>query len=242
VTPDRAFFDLQVRFAEGVARLAGIAFDAALLDFTNLYVRFGAGRAFDAQHPLWVAYVDGLRACAGFREVSDWTWRYYAGCPVHLAAPPVVAVFGCFAWAREPHGGVRLHFDARGAGDIAVSPLDLREVPRRRAELRQLFEHVRAHFGGSDPLVYGTSWLYNLPAYRRLFPSAYLVTARPVDRLRALSLWGQFLDRHGHLRYDAAQALLVRLAGSQDIADIGLCFALRALAVQAPVSVFYVDH
>jgi hypothetical protein len=239
VTPDRAFFDLQIRFAHGVACMAGIALETALLDCTNLYVRFGAGRAFDAQHPLWSAYVEGVRACTGFRETSDWTWRFYAGCPTHRAAPPAVAAFSCFAWAREPHGGVRLHFDAGGAADAAISPLDLREAPRRRAELRQVFEHVREHSGASDPLVHGTSWLYNLPAYRRLFPPAYLATAQPVDRLRALSLWGQFLDRHGKLRYDAAQALLARLANTRDAAAIGQCFALRALAVQAPESVFY---
>ncbi|CAB3794388.1 hypothetical protein LMG28688_03926 [Paraburkholderia caffeinitolerans] len=240
--PDRAFFDLQVRFAEGAARIAGMPLEAALIDYTNLYVRFGAGRAFDAAHPLWAAYVQGVRACADLRGLSDWTWAFYADCPAHLAAPPLVATFGCFGWARDPHGGVRLHFDPRGAGEganAAVSPLDTREAPRRRAELRRLVEHVRAHAGGGDPLVHGTSWLYNLPAYQRLFPPAYLATSQAVDRPRALSLWGQFLDRRGQLRHDAAQALLARLAKTRDVSAISRCFALHAVAVQAPLSVFY---
>lgn len=239
--PDRAFFDLQVRFAQGVARLAGVSLEHALLDSTNLYVRFGAGRAFDPTHPLWAAYIEGVRACTDGRELSEWTWRFHADCPAHLAAPPVAAAFGCFAWARDPHGGVRLHFDPRGAGnegDASRSPLDAREAPRRRAELLQLIEHVRAHAGSSDPLVRGTSWLYNLPAYQRLFPPAYLATSKTVERLRALSLWGQFLDRRGQLRYDVAQALLARLARTQEVRAIGQCFALRAIAVEAHASTF----
>ncbi|QBQ99671.1 hypothetical protein [Paraburkholderia pallida] len=237
--PDRAFFDLQVRFAEGVARVAGMPLEKALLDCTNLYVRFGAGREFDAAHPLWAAYLQGVRACTDSRELGDWTWHFYRDCPAHLAAPPIVAAFGCFAWARDAHGGVRLHFNAHGVGDAAVSPLAAREAPRRRAELRQLFEHVRTHVGGNDPVVHGTSWLYNLPAYQRLFPPSYLASARAVERLRAMSLWGQFLDRHGQLRHDAARDLLTRLAETRDAGAIGQCFALRAIAVQAPASVFH---
>jgi len=32
-----------------------------LLDYTNLYVRFGLGRDFDPAHPVWREYLSGLR-------------------------------------------------------------------------------------------------------------------------------------------------------------------------------------
>jgi len=90
----------------------------------------------------------------------------------------------------------------------------------------------------SDVLVHGTSWLYNVPAYRRLFPTAYIASARPVARLRALSLWGQFLDRNGCVRNDAAAMLLARIERASDFANLLSCFPLQALSVQASVEVF----
>lgn len=239
--PERAFYDLQVRFARTAARLAGLPLPAALLDCTNLYVRFGAGRAFDSAHPLWEAYLSGFDESASPADQCEWTWRHVQRCPTHEAAPQVVASFGCFSYAREPRGGVRLHFNART--DHGMSSLDIRQIDARRDELRQLVSHVRehlhAHEGAShDPLVLGTSWLYNVPAYRRIFPVAYVASAQPIARLRALSLWGQFLDRYGRVREDAAAILLARIEGERAFDRLLSCFPLQALAVHAPVSMF----
>jgi hypothetical protein len=239
--PERAFYDLQVRFAHTAARLADIPLVAALLDCTNLYVRFGAGRNFDRTHPLWAAYVDGLDEHASVAQQCEWTWRYLQHCPTHQSAPAVAVTVGCFSYAQEPHGGVRLHFNART--DNGMSPLDFRQLAARQGELRTLIDQLHAQLrasghASSDVLVHGTSWLYNVPAYRRLFPSAYIASARPVARLRALSLWGQFLDRNGCVRNDAAAMLLARVERASDFADLLSCFPLQALAVQASVEVF----
>ena len=55
------------------------------------------------------------------------------------------------------------------------------------------------HQAQRGPLrVVGASWLYNLEAYRRLFPASYVATARVLpDRFRHMPLWGQFVNRHG---------------------------------------------
>jgi hypothetical protein len=236
VRPERAFFDLQVRFAREAACRAGMPLAAALLDCTNLYVRFGAGRDFDAAHPLWAAYLSGLDEHAGDARQCEWTWRYVQHCAAHQAAPPVVATSGCFSYAREPHGGVRLHFNPHTGG---VSPLDITQLDARRDELRQLVSHLHANDGASrDLLVHGTSWLYNVAAYRRIFPAAYIASAQPVARLRALSLWGQFLDRHGRVREEAAATLIARAKAADDLSGLAQCFPLQALAVCAPLSVF----
>jgi hypothetical protein len=235
--PERAFYDLQMRFAHRAARLADMPLATALLDCTNLYVRFGAGRAFDSAQPIWQAYVSGLDECAGLAGQCEWTWRYLQRCPTHRAAPLVAARFGCFSYAREPHGGVRLHFDARI--DNAMSPLDIRQIHARRDELRRLITHLQQDGAiHGDPIVHGTSWLYNLPAYRHIFPAAYVASAQPVARLRALSLWGQFLDRHGRVREGAAATLLSRVEREHAFAGLVHCFPLPALAVQAPLSTF----
>ena len=52
----KAFFDLQLLFAEKVRALSGLPLDRVLLEYTNLFVRFGLGREFDAGHETWRAY------------------------------------------------------------------------------------------------------------------------------------------------------------------------------------------
>ncbi|MEX3952356.1 hypothetical protein AB4Y40_31930 [Paraburkholderia sp. EG287B] len=240
--PERAFYDLQVRFARTAARLADIPLAAALLDCTNLYVRFGAGRTFDRTHPHWAAYVDGLDEHASVAEQCEWTWRYLQCCPTHQSAPEVTVTVGCFSYAQEPHGGVRLHFNAQ-TDNNGMSPLDAGQLAARQGELRSLIDQLCGQLresgrASSNVLVHGTSWLYNVPAYRRIFPAAYIASAQPVARLRALSLWGQFLDRHGCVRDDAAALLLARIERASAFADLLSCFPLQALAVQASVAVF----
>lgn len=148
---EKAFFDLQVRFAQTAARLADVPLERALLDWTNLYARFGAGRAFDPRHPLWGACADGLRDAA---DPVEWTWRYLRRCPVHLGAPPVVATGGCFSYACVGDGAVRLHFSAPAQADD--SPLAGSQASFRRTELRSLFAHLREQAPDADPLVHGT--------------------------------------------------------------------------------------
>jgi hypothetical protein len=51
----REFFDLQYSFAELIHRSFGRSLEDALFEYTNLYVRFGIGRNFDAGHEKWRA-------------------------------------------------------------------------------------------------------------------------------------------------------------------------------------------
>jgi hypothetical protein len=67
----KEFFDLQIQFAQTVVALIDIPIEKALLDYTNIYVRFALGRAFDQHHPIWRCYTDGLRKEV---DLSDWTY------------------------------------------------------------------------------------------------------------------------------------------------------------------------
>lgn len=234
MTYSKAFFDLQVQFACRVARISGMHLEQALLDYTNLYVRFGLGRAFDQEHPVWRRYVNGLCNAA---DIHEWTYRFFLAGPNNIEPPSVVATFGCFSYAKPDHEYVRLHF--RDAEATGRSPLDIQCVDARLDELRSMFAHIERAGQGSLRVV-GTSWLYNLRAYRRLFPAAYLATARVAEaRFRNMPLWGQFLDRHGAVRQDMAAVFLERLSHQTAMDDIANCFPLQALAVDAPASVFH---
>ena len=233
----REFFDLQIRFAGRVAELSGTALEQALLDYTNLYVRFGLGRDFDAAHPIWTGFVTGF-LCAADR--AQWTYDCFLARDHQPGPPFVVATFGCFSYAREQPERIRIHFENVEADDRP--PLGVDCIAARRAELRALFEHVKRTQQGVEAAA-GVSWLYNLPAYRRLFPETYLATARIVgQRFRNMPLWGQFIDRHGTVKAAAATMFLDRLARQSDMEHLAQCFPLQPLAVEAPLSEFYKFH
>lgn len=230
----KAFFDLQIRFAEVAGRLNDIPLERALLNYTNLYVRFGLGRAFDHDDPIWRNYTAGLRQAP---DISDWTYRFYLARPEHAVSQPVVATFGCFSYAMQDPRCVRIHF--QNSDPATVSPLSIERHPIRLAELRSLFCYVCANNHDARRVV-GTSWLYNLRAYRRCFPEEYVASAKAAEfRFRNMSLWGQFLDRHGSIKASIAEDFVRRLSAVTDPQALASSFPLQALAVETPIAAFY---
>jgi len=229
----KAFFDLQLQFADKVAVLSGLPLARGLLEYTNLYIRFGLGRGFDPAHPAWQEYLAGLRD----NDIGEWTYSFSLKRPDAMAAPGVVATFGCFSYARLSGERIRLHF--QNAEADGHSPLAIERVSRRLAELAALFEHVRRTL--RQPLqVVGASWLYNLDAYRRLFPGSYLATAHVTGhRFQHMPLWGQFLDRYGAVKENMTHQFRERLERQSSLDSLDQCFPFQALSVDAPVEDFY---
>ena len=229
-----AFFDLQLRFARKVSLLSGLPLARALLEYTNLYIRFGLGRGFDPAHPTWQEYLAGL---SDARDLGEWTFAFYSRRPDAMAAPSVVATFGCFSYARPSAERIRLHFE--NTETDGQSPLAAERVPQRSAELAALFAHVKGS-PGPPPRVRGVSWLYNLAAYRRLFPGPYVATAQPVaGRFQHMPLWGQFVDRHGAIKDRTARQFLDRVERQASPDGLDRCFPLQPLSVEAPAQDFY---
>jgi hypothetical protein len=228
------FFDLQFTFAERVSALSGMPLAQALFEYTNLYIRFGLGRGFDSEHDGWRAYVDGLRSAEDGRE---WTYRFYLNDAEANTAPSVAATFGCFSYALKENNVVRLHL--RNTEPAGCSPLDASRYERRREELAALFAHLKSEVFG-DLIVVGVSWLYNLHAYRRLFPPDYVASARTIHGLfRSMPLWGQFLNHRGEVKQVMRESFLKAVAGQGLLAGMEQCFPFQALTVEAPVQKFY---
>ena len=55
----RHFFDLQLEFAERVSAVSTLPFARTVLDYTNVYIRFGFGRDFDPANAGWQEYLGG---------------------------------------------------------------------------------------------------------------------------------------------------------------------------------------
>ena len=233
MTYGKAFFELQLEFAEAVSALTELPMARTLLDYTNFYIRFGLGRDFDPAHPRWREYLTGLRD-AGDR--GEWTHRFYATQP-DPPPPGVVATFGCFSYAWLGSDRIRLHFhDAERHGP---SPLSLERRDQRLADLAALFASLE-HSVPDSVRVVGASWLYNIAAYRRLFPESYLATARPVrQRFRHMPLWGQFVNRHGDVRENLACEFRSRVRRQSSPDDLDSCFPFPLLSLEAPLAEFH---
>ncbi|MEM8884593.1 MAG: hypothetical protein AAGD14_11020 [Planctomycetota bacterium] len=225
---DRAFFALQWRFAERT----GWPRERALLEATNFYVRLGFGHEFDADHPGWRAYLDGLVSAD---DPIDWTMACYHRNAESGTRAPTVATVGCFSYGRLPSGEVRVHF--RNVAPRDRSPFDAANRAERATEMRELIRRMADDVSPSTPVI-GTSWLYNLEGYRCLFPPAYLATARDLrGKFRSMTLWGQFLDRHGGVRAGPRDRFLAALA--DPALDEDDCFPLKPWRLEAPAAVFF---
>ncbi|MEN8504307.1 MULTISPECIES: hypothetical protein [Paraburkholderia] len=234
MTYAKEFFDLQLHFARSVAELRGMPLEEALLDYTNLYVRFVADRRFDRDHPIWSAYLAGLREKV---DPGDWTYHFYRSRPHHVQPASTIKTFGCFSYALGEPGQIRLHF--HNADGHLQGPLSGERMPSRLSELASLVHHVRAQ-RETVKQVAGVSWLYNLTAYRRLFPESYTAAATvATNRFRNMPLWGQFLNRHGGVRKDAASLFVHRLYDQTSADHLARCFPLHPLAVSAPIDAFH---
>lgn len=229
------FFELNLEFAQRVALVTGDSLANALLDYTYLYGSFNIGRDFDPQHPTWQTYLAGL---APSLDQAAWTWEFYltqAALRPRLVPEPS---FGCFYYTFLPDGGIRIHF-FNGEVSLDRSPLSASRREKRLAELRRLYAHLNS-LGIKEVRVLGASWLYNLEAYRQLFPPAYLATARAsYADFRYIVLWGQFVDRYGRVRPQLAERFRERLHILHSLDGLQTSFPFCVLHLQSPVERFY---
>ena len=233
----RGYFEVQLLFAETIADRTSRTLSDCCLEFTNLHRRFGLGRADGGSHsPEWSRYAAELDRCASRPDRLEWTVAFFAD-----AAPKESAThsFGCFSYELlSPDPVVRIHFGNRDSAD-GCGPLARAKADRRRSELRAMFQSIRAHHP-SARTVRGSSWLYNLEAYRRLFPPDYAASTFEPERVRldGTSSWGQLLDFRGFVKPSVRQALLDNIA-NLDVAAPWKAFPLRALGAQGSIEPFY---
>lgn len=233
----RDYFDAQLRFAGILAERTGAPLADACLSYTNLHRRFGLGRPDpDAPSPEWTRYAAGLQRCAAAPERLAWTVAFFIQCspePIHNRR------FGCFSYEfMASHQAVRIHFGNRDSDD-GIGPLARAKIDRRRSELREMFAYIREHHPDAQTVI-GGSWLYNLEAYRRLFPPAYAASTFEPERVRldGTSSWGQLLDFMGAVKPAVRDSVLANIA-VVDVAAPWTAFPLPALGAQGDMVSFH---
>ena len=235
---DRSYFALQQPFAERIAALTGLSRGEAYRLHTTFYALARDNDAglpperndFDPSHPKWVAFVDAIERGA---DPVDHVYDDYLDGDAQGDDGSA-----CFTFAYWPDDRlVRLHF----SNDRDGTALRPETVEDRRRELRAIFSTIAAEHPEAE-VVRGTSWLYNLDAYRRLFPPGFVADLRPTGKPHQFAaLWAQFIDRHGVVKPALAERFLaaVDVAGSVDALDAA--FPLDALAATAGVEIFFDD-
>lgn len=240
----RDYVDLQVHFAERVGEVAGRPLADALLRHTNFHRRMGFGVPGQNPPPAeWLAMVEGIDALTHKQRVERAHAALAARGDASVVLLPGRMGFGCFACEPpDAEGMVRIHFGNRVAnGD--VGPLHASRIAERREELRAMFSWLAAEYPQAKR-VDGGSWLYNLEAYRRLFPPEFAASRDPRNGppyLHGLSTWGQFIDYRAQVRPDVRDRFLAALP-ALDMSAPHRIFPYQVLFTTAPFEAFLREY
>ena len=234
------WFALQIAFVEALVARTGLPFASAMTFNTNLHRRFGFGRpANEGWSPGWDAYVRSLAALRTRTERIEYTKAFARERFVPWAGRSE-RQFGCFSFEAQSGGVIRLHFSPNDTED-GSGPLARGKYQRRIDELTSMFAFVRQQYGDGATAVLGGSWLYNLEAYKRLFPAEYVASLRihtAPSNFTGGSWWGQFVD-HREAVVTARAAEFSDNLRRLDPAAAWKVFPFPAMTARAPVRVFH---
>lgn len=217
-----------MHFAEVLSNLRHEPLASGLESYTALPNFFEYAAPFS-----WDQVLKGL---SNSSNAADYLYRSYLS--LDHSNPPHEVRFGCFEYGQPHDGEIQIHFnnrDHRHGG-----PLGRSKVPERIRELKEMFTYIKAlNFEAKE--VRGRSWLYNVDAYKRLFPPSYFESARPDDdeyMLRTIAVWGQFIDNDNHTKKDVRDEFLARLKHINED-NVMSMFPLPLLTTHAPLEDFY---
>ena len=174
----KGFLTLQVKFAEKIAEVSNQALKDVMIDYTMLRNLFNLRVSHEIPNPLWDAFIEGL----GTSDVpEDWIYDFYLQ---RMDAKPTAQTIGNSLGVSptSTRGAtrrkLRLHFENRETSEYGDLKQRKNDRPRVRS-MSAMFRHIQANHPDVET-VRGGSWLYNIPAYLRLFPPDYVKTAKPV--------------------------------------------------------------
>ena len=247
MTPDRAaladrftpYFEVQLLLARRMATLTGDPVGQMTRSYTNLSHRLGQGAPLEGSPTaVWLAYEEALDAVPELVNQVALTRQTFIEQPEETIPASGQTLFGCFAHeASDSDGRVKMHLHNRDTDDVG-GPLAAAKAGRRRGDLAAMVANIRKVHPHATA-IQGGSWLYNLEAYRRLFPADYIASRAVPDtvRLTGTSTWGQLLDSRSEIRPAVRDALVANLAGL-DPRSPWRAFPLRALRTSAPLTSF----
>lgn len=240
----KEFFALQLSYAHKLAKRFRRNLDDILFNYTTFSrsIDITAERPFDQSNPVWKTYIKGLGKAV---DDAEWTHVYYLN---HCANDPVSKneafngniLFGSFYFVLRDDRVIRPHFIKLGDDTSPHSVISKERMAESIENLRRMFQHIKDNVSVAKT-VKGNTWLYNLEAYRRLFPPDYTAQMEVNEShvFQFLSLWGQFFDRNWQVKDLLANELLNRIEALDCLANLRFCFPYQALMPQYDIQAFY---
>ncbi len=149
--------------------------------------------------------------------------------------------YGCFRYKyvedENGIGTVKLHFlNNRSSKE---GPLSSTQTDKRLEELKEMFKDIKKNHPNVK-YVEGGSWLYNIEAYKRLFPREYTEKMRSIPpKTNNLVIWGQFINSEWSIKDDYANKFLSRVKKAKSKEDLENSFEMLSLFPKAEIKYFY---
>ena len=204
------YFDVQIQFAKKWTHITGDDLSKVLLEKTALYRRIIGKKAGEALDVNWVLVCQNITAEP--HRASAIIYNYYSRLPEsrYTVHPHE---FNSFEFDYYPERStVKVHYNPTIRGER--SNLGREFLQDRVADLKRMFEHIHQMHPDAARVI-GGSWLYNLDAYKRIFPPTYtqnmVQLVPPQLSLTGNSVWGQFVDSQGAGKRDICQKFLLKV-------------------------------
>lgn len=233
MTHQKEYFALELDFAKRVSEIKNEKLEDVLINFTTLYKHFNIPDwDFDSKNPVWQDFIQK------FHDAEDKTEAVYSFYLDRLKEEKDGPHFGCFSYEYEAKENyIQVHFKNREEAEIG--PLVAQKIDARKKELRDMFTEIKSKYPNVVSVV-GFSWLYNLEAYKRLFPPEYTQNPKVVSGwFKTSALWGQFIDHKKHLKPDLAEEFRNCIKTKGTIEELEECFPFRLLEPETDIKNFY---
>ena len=238
------FFALQLSYAHKLAKRFRRNLDDILFNYTTFSrsINLAAERPFDQSNPVWNTYIKGL--CKAVDD-AEWTHVYYLNYCANVPMSKDEAfngniLFGSFYFVLRNNRVIRPHFIKLGDDTSPHSVISNERMAESLRNLRRMFQFIKDNISGAKT-VRGNTWLYNLEAYRRLYPLEYTtqMVANELHEFQFMALWGQFFDRNWQVKDLLANELLNRIEALNSLANLRFCFPYQALMPRRNIQAFY---
>jgi len=233
----KGFFEVQLAFARKVTEITKQPFEDAVLRYTAMYRILGLDWSADPTNPTWQEYVQVLQQ--DVNSGAEGTYQFYYAMSDELPSTNGLRHWGCFSHEYIPNEySIKLHFGNLDTSEYG--PLSHQRMDMRKAELKTMFMVIRQEHPDAET-VEGSSWLYNLEAYKRLFPGEYGLSAKITDKVPYLGrgLWGQFLNHEWQVKELVAGVFLQRVEVASNMQQCDNAFPYQFLVPKAPIGLFY---